>query len=229
MPQAALPAAFAGIDWNRAGCAGGTGNVKMAAKGNLTAILSIVTIGAALSLRPGTGRRRGNRERHRGPDRPRAGAAAEEAPDPRPLDRPAGRSGADAAEGKLVQTIRGRPPARCRRPSARRSPPSPRTSRISIWKSPSTTTRPTSAPSRCPRCRRSAGADQPRPEGLDLRGRRPHRRRRRRGLQSGSVRTARRFDQALSGRQIQHRRHRPRDRRLRQEQAEGSRASRWRR
>ncbi len=50
------------------------------------------------------------------------------------------------------------------------------------------------------------GADQSRPEGLDLRRRRPYRRRRRRGLQSGSVGAARRLDQALSGRQIRHRR-----------------------
>src|SRR5579883_970942 len=39
-------------------------------------------------------------------------------------------------------------------------------------------------------------ADQRRPEGLDLHRRRPHRRRRRRQLQSGSVRAARRLDQA---------------------------------
>ena len=65
-------------------------------------------------------------------------------------------------------------------------------------------------------------AHQSRPEGLDLRRRRPHRCGRRRGLQSGPVRTPRRRDQALSGRQVRHRRHRPRHRRIRQEQAQGS-------
>ena len=63
------------------------------------------------------------------------------------------------------------------------------------------------------------GADQSRPEGLDLHRRRSYRRGRRRGLQSGPVRAARRLDQALSGRQV---RHRPRHRRLWQEQAQGS-------
>ena len=64
-------------------------------------------------------------------------------------------------------------------------------------------------------------ADQSRPEGLDLHRRGPHRRRRRRDLQSGPVRAPRRLDQALSGRQIRHRRHRSRDRRLWQDQAQG--------
>ena len=48
------------------------------------------------------------------------------------------------------------------------------------------------------------------------------------GLQPGPVGAARRLDQALSDRQIRHRRRRPRDRRIRREQAQGSRASRWR-
>ena len=60
------------------------------------------------------------------------------------------------------------------------------------------------------------------PEGFDLRRRRSHRCDRRRSLQPGPVRAPRRHDQALSGRQIRHRRQRPRHRRLRQGQAEGS-------
>ena len=55
-------------------------------------------------------RRRQGQERHRGPDRPRAGAG-KEAADPRPFDRSAdhGRSGRrPPPRGKFVQKIRGR-------------------------------------------------------------------------------------------------------------------------
>ena len=75
---------------------------------NLTAILSIATIGAALSLRHGQRRRRPT-ERHRGSDPPGAGAAAK-----KPLTRglsvgpPQADPAAVAAEGRFVQKIRGR-------------------------------------------------------------------------------------------------------------------------
>jgi len=45
-----LSAVYLRIDWIRANSAGGTGNVKDVGKENLAAILSIVTIGAALSF-----------------------------------------------------------------------------------------------------------------------------------------------------------------------------------
>ena len=101
--------------------------------------------------RPGPGQ-----ERHRGSDRPRAGA--EEAADPRPFYRSADRRrpGRDRRRGQ-VRPEDPRPlRVRFRAPNAKRSPPSSRTSRRSIWRSTSTTTRPTSARSRCRRFRRSA-------------------------------------------------------------------------
>ena len=68
-------------------------------------MLSVATIGAALSFGAASRRRRGQ-ERHRRSDPPRAGA--EEAADPRPVDGRSGRPAASAAEGKFVDTIRGR-------------------------------------------------------------------------------------------------------------------------
>ena len=46
------------------------------------------------------------------------------------------------------------------------------------------------------------GAHESQPEGFDIRGRRPHRCDRQRRLQPGPLRAPRRYDQALSGRQI---------------------------
>ena len=82
---------------------------------------------------------------------------------PKPLTRGLSVGGPQVdpgGQGKGIE-LRARPcatarPGRCRWASARRSPRSPRPSRRSIWKSSSTSTRPTSARPRCLRCRRSA-------------------------------------------------------------------------
>ena len=81
---------------------------KISASENLTAILSVVTIGAALSFGMGSRPAPATR-RHRGADRARAGAR-KEAADPRPVDRSAaGRSGRDRRRKQVrPDSIRGR-------------------------------------------------------------------------------------------------------------------------
>ena len=84
--------------------------MRLAAKG-LTAILSIITIGAALSLpvSPARAGDDGNSKNVTEDEIVRALAPPPKKPlDPRPLDRPANRSGAERGRAKLLQTIRGR-------------------------------------------------------------------------------------------------------------------------
>ena len=119
-------------------------------------MLSIVTIGAALSF--------GVAQAVAADDVTEDQILRALAPAKKPLTRglsvgPPGRSGRrPPRKGASSRRSAAAPRVRSRSASARKSPPSPRTSRISIWKSPSTTTRPISAPSRCPRCRRSGKA-----------------------------------------------------------------------
>ena len=84
--------------------------MRLAAKG-FTAILSIITVGAALSLTTPLrirGRRRQQQERHRGRDRPRTGAAAEEAVTRGLSIAPQADPAPSATETKLIQSVRGR-------------------------------------------------------------------------------------------------------------------------
>ena len=84
---------------------------KISAAKTFTAILSVATLGAAISFGAGTALAPGQ-ERHRGSDRPRAGAG-KEAADPRPFGRPADQS-----------SIRPQPPPKAS--SCRRSAAAPR-------------------------------------------------------------------------------------------------------
>src|SRR5207245_874860 len=98
------PEAYSQIDWNRAGSAGGLAMSKMSGRRSLTTILSLLTLGAALSFGLG-----------------KAVAADDVTEDQivralapkKPLTRglssgPQADPAAIAAEGRFVQTIRGR-------------------------------------------------------------------------------------------------------------------------
>ena len=134
----------------------------------LTAIVSIVTLGAAISFGAGTALAQ---DKNVTEDQILRALAPEKKPLTRGLSagpQPPSTRQSPPPKASSSRRSAAAPRVRFRAPSAKKSPPSPRTSRISIWRSTSITTRPISARSRCRRFRRSAGRYQQRPERLDL-------------------------------------------------------------
>ncbi len=167
---------------------------KMSGRRSLAAILSLLTIGAALSFGVATADRR-RCQCHRGSDRPGACARPRQpltrglSVGPQTQTDPA----AAAAEGRFVQTIRGRATRSLsvteREEIATIAKDKPKIDLEITFDYNSADISAKSLPSV-----QALGKalDQSRPEGLDLHRRRPYRRRRRRSLQSGPVGAARR-------------------------------------
>ena len=126
---------------------------KISGRKSLTAVLSIVAIGTALSF--------GMAKAVAADDVTEDQIVRALAPVKKPLTRglsvgPQADPAANAAEDRFVQTLRGRGTRSLSASEREEISASPRKSRISIWKSPSITIRPISAQNHCPRSRRSA-------------------------------------------------------------------------
>jgi outer membrane protein OmpA-like peptidoglycan-associated protein len=153
------------IDWNRASSAGGTGNVENVWKESLhrdpfardDRRRAFVWPGQAVAADDVT------------EDQIVRALAPQEAADPGLSSGPQADPAAIAEKAVSSRPSAAAPRVRSRAASAKKSPPSPRTSRISIWKSPSITTRPISAQIAALGSGARQGAYQSRSEGLDLR------------------------------------------------------------